>query len=87
MAKGGSEFAASVWKARRSALNTARRGQTAEAAQARVLGIQRKLHRWAEDDQDRRFDDLHNLVCDPGRADGGVAAGAGQPRVTLGRRG
>jgi RNA-directed DNA polymerase len=34
-------------------------------AQARVLGIQRKLHRWSIDDQDRRFKDLHNLVCDP----------------------
>ena len=34
-------------------------------AQERVLGIQRKLHRWSIDDQDRRFDDLHNLVCDP----------------------
>ena len=34
-------------------------------AQARVLGIQRKLHKWSIDDQDRRFDDLHNLVCDP----------------------
>jgi RNA-directed DNA polymerase len=34
-------------------------------AQERVLGIQRKLHKWATDDQDRRFDDLHNLVCDP----------------------
>jgi RNA-directed DNA polymerase len=31
----------------------------------RVLGIQRKLHKWAQDDQDRRFHDLHNLVCDP----------------------
>lgn len=31
----------------------------------RVLGIQRKLHKWATDDQDRRFSDLHNLVCDP----------------------
>jgi len=31
----------------------------------RVLGIQRKLHKWAQDDQDRRFSDLHNLVCDP----------------------
>jgi RNA-directed DNA polymerase len=36
-----------------------------ESARARVLGIQRKLHKWAIDDQDRRFDDLHNLVCDP----------------------
>ena len=34
-------------------------------AQARVLGIQRKLHKWSIDDQDRRFNDLHNLVCDP----------------------
>jgi RNA-directed DNA polymerase len=31
----------------------------------RVLGIQAKLHRWATDDPDRRFDDLFNLVCDP----------------------
>ena len=36
-----------------------------QVAQERVLGIQRKLHKWAEDDQDRRFTDLHNLVCDP----------------------
>jgi len=34
-------------------------------AEARVLGIQRKLHKWASDDPDRRFPDLHNLVCDP----------------------
>ena len=34
-------------------------------AKARVLGIQRKLHKWAQDDRDRRFSDLHNLVCDP----------------------
>jgi retron-type reverse transcriptase len=64
MAKGGSGLAASVWKARRSALNSAAPWPEPEAAQARVLGIQRKLHRWAEDDQDRRFTDLHNLVCD-----------------------
>jgi len=31
----------------------------------RVLRIQRKLHRWAGDDPDRRFDDVFNLVCDP----------------------
>src|SRR5215217_3395044 len=65
MAKGGSGFAASVWKAGRSALNSAAPWPRPEAAQARVLGIQRKLHKWAEDDQDRRFSDLHNLVCDP----------------------
>jgi RNA-directed DNA polymerase len=34
-------------------------------AEARVLGIQTKLHRWATDDPDRRFDDLFNLVADP----------------------
>lgn len=34
-------------------------------AERRVLEIQTKLHRWAGDDPDRRFDDLFNLVCDP----------------------
>lgn len=34
-------------------------------AQARVLKIQTKLHRWARDDPHRRFDDLFNLVVDP----------------------
>jgi RNA-directed DNA polymerase len=32
----------------------------------RVLEIQAKLHRWANDDPHRRFDDLYNLVADPG---------------------
>ena len=32
----------------------------------RVLEIQTKLHRWANDDPDHRFDDLFNLVTDPG---------------------
>ncbi len=36
-----------------------------EEAWPRVLGIQTKLHRWAVDDGDRRFDDLFNLVTDP----------------------
>ncbi len=31
----------------------------------RVQKIQMKLHRWANDDPNRRFDDLFNLVCDP----------------------
>jgi RNA-directed DNA polymerase len=35
-------------------------------AERRVQEIQTKLHRWATDDPDRRFDDLHNLVRDPG---------------------
>jgi RNA-directed DNA polymerase len=30
-----------------------------------VLDIQTKLHRWANDDPHRRFDDLFNLVADP----------------------
>lgn len=34
-------------------------------AQRRVLRIQTKLHRWAADDPDQRFDDLFNLACDP----------------------
>lgn len=33
-------------------------------AQERVLGMQTKLHRWAGDDHDRRFDDVFNLVTD-----------------------
>jgi RNA-directed DNA polymerase len=36
-----------------------------EEARSRVLEIQTKLHRWATDGPDRRFDDLFNLVCDP----------------------
>lgn len=35
-------------------------------AERRVLEIQTKLHRWANDDPRRRFDDLFNLVADPG---------------------
>ena len=35
-------------------------------AERRVLEIQTKLHRWATDDAHRRFDDLFNLVADPG---------------------
>jgi RNA-directed DNA polymerase len=34
-------------------------------AEARVLGIQTKLHQWATGDPDRCFRDLFNLVCDP----------------------
>ncbi len=36
-----------------------------DAAEARVLSIQAKLHRWSTDGPRRRFDDLYNLVCDP----------------------
>jgi RNA-directed DNA polymerase len=54
-----------VRNARRSSLNSGAPWSSPKVAQARVLGIQRKLHRWSIDDQDRRFNDLHNLVCDP----------------------
>jgi RNA-directed DNA polymerase len=36
-----------------------------EAAEWRVLRMQKKLHRWAVADPGRRFDDLANLVYDP----------------------
>jgi RNA-directed DNA polymerase len=36
-----------------------------DEAAARVLGMQTKLHRWAIEDRERRFDDLFNLVYDP----------------------
>jgi RNA-directed DNA polymerase len=35
-------------------------------AEIRVLKIQAKLHRWASDEPHRTFDDLFNLVTDPG---------------------
>src|SRR3954451_6206558 len=67
MGKGGSEF--ERWKdcnARRSPVNT---GEPTEStlywAERRVLGMQTKLHRWAGEDTDRRFDDLFNLVTGP----------------------
>ena len=34
-------------------------------AEYRVLKIQAKLHQWAINGPDRRFDDLFNLVADP----------------------
>ena len=46
-------------------MNTGASWPSLETAELRVLEIQRKLHKWASDDQDRRFSDLHNLVCDP----------------------
>src|SRR3954452_8013257 len=66
MAKDGSGLAAPDWKARRSSVNSgAPFVLSPQAASERVLGIQRKLHKWASEDQERRFQDLHNLVCDP----------------------
>jgi len=37
----------------------------ATSAQERVLGWQTKLHRWAEQDEHKRFGDVFNLLCDP----------------------
>jgi len=65
MAKGGSKSAGRDWKAGRSPVNIGDPWPDAEQARPRVLGIQRKLHRWASEDPARRFDDLFNLVCDP----------------------
>jgi RNA-directed DNA polymerase len=46
-------------------VNTDAPWSSLDEARARVLEIQTKLHRWATDGPDRRFDDLFNLVCDP----------------------
>jgi RNA-directed DNA polymerase len=46
-------------------VNTGAPWPTAEQAKARVLEMQTKLHRWAGEDEDRRFDDVFNLVHDP----------------------
>ncbi len=65
MAKEGSRLAEWAWKAGRPSLNSDAPLPEPMVAKERVLGIQRKLHKWATDDQDRRFSDLHNLDCDP----------------------
>ncbi len=46
-------------------MNTDAPWPSAEQAKARVLEMQTKLHRWAGEDEDRRFDDVANLVYDP----------------------
>ena len=46
-------------------MNTGSPWPAPKVAEAWVLGIQRKLHKWASDDPNRRFDDLYNIVCDP----------------------
>ncbi|MGA3216013.1 MAG: group II intron reverse transcriptase/maturase, partial [Acidimicrobiales bacterium] len=46
-------------------MNTGAPWPDLEQAEQRVLGIQTKLHQWATDSPDRRFDDLFNLVADP----------------------
>ena len=47
-------------------MNTGELGHALLVAERRVLAIQTKLHRWASGDPHRRFDDLFNLVADPG---------------------
>jgi RNA-directed DNA polymerase len=49
-----------------SPVNTDELDDALYEAERRVLKIQTKLHRWASDDAHRRFDDLFNLVADPG---------------------
>ncbi len=46
-------------------MNTDAPWPSLDEAAVRVLGIQAKLHQWATDSPDRRFDDLFNLVADP----------------------
>ncbi len=46
-------------------MNTDAQWPSLDEARSRVLKIQTKLHRWATDGPDRRFDDLFNLVRDP----------------------
>ena len=48
----------------RSGVNTSAPLATHEAEE-RVLGWQTKLHRWAAQDEQQRFGDVFNLVCDP----------------------
>jgi RNA-directed DNA polymerase len=46
-------------------VNTGEPDEALSRAEARVLGIQAKLHQWASGDPHRRFGDLYNLVADP----------------------
>ena len=47
-------------------MNTGELERALFQALQRVLKIQTKLHRWARGDPHRRFEDLFNLVADPG---------------------
>lgn len=58
-------FTVEVWKIRRSRVNTGASWPDLSEAESRVLKIQTKLHQWATDAPDRRFDDLYNFVGDP----------------------
>jgi len=66
MAKGTSKSAAEGLEGQEgSPVNTDELESATYVAERRVLEIQTKLHRWAREDPDRRFDDLFNLVTDP----------------------
>jgi RNA-directed DNA polymerase len=46
-------------------VNTGALDPSPDEAKAKVLDLQRKLHKWASTDEHKRFCDLWNLVCDP----------------------
>src|ERR671929_1454018 len=64
--RGPASWRGGCWNAWRSLVNTDELEHQLYWAERRVREIQTKLHRWAIEDPDRRFDDLYNLVCDPG---------------------
>ena len=63
MGKGGSVIS-SERDGEESSNNGAVDELTLYRAERRVLDHQRKLHRWARAEPDKRFGDLFNLVCD-----------------------
>jgi RNA-directed DNA polymerase len=66
MAKGASKSVVEVLEDQETLVNTSDLPLSLFRAERRVLEIQTKLHRWANDDPHRRFDDIFNLVADPG---------------------
>src|ERR1700680_2859889 len=86
-AKGSSGLAAPVCHARRSLVNAGAPWPVPKVAEARVLGIQRKLHKWASDDPNRRLSDLHNPPPPPAQVVGGGAAGPADRGPAQGGRG
>jgi hypothetical protein len=67
--RGAASSQAWDWQARRSPVKPGAPQPTPslQEAQARVLGIQTKLHQWATGNPSHRFDDLFNLVRSAGR--------------------
>ena len=54
----------SAWEGGDVTLNSDTAWPSLDEARVCVLHYQRKLHRWAKDDSEKRFDDLFNLVYD-----------------------